>query len=199
MTYVNIAVEGITDSIVAKRLLKHVGCTVGREQGSKGKAYLLRRLSDYNASARFEFWFIIVDLDQEAFCASQAIERWLPKSLHETRLCLRVAVHEIESWLIADVRHLAAFLEVSEARFPSLPDQDAHPKQTLINIARTSRNRHVRQDMVPTQSISRAVGPNYVSRIIEFTQNYWHPEEAAIRSESLRRCIQALKSLSLRE
>jgi hypothetical protein len=95
MVPVNILVEGITDEPVAKRLLNHVGLQVGTVYGRKGKAYLLERLPKYNKAARFSPWFVVVDLDGDTQCASQAVERWLPNP--EKGMHLRVAVQAIES------------------------------------------------------------------------------------------------------
>src|SRR5437763_15721927 len=76
---VNILVEGITDEAIAKHLLKHVGLVVGVPYGKNGKKDLLKRLPNYNNASRFAPWFVIVDLDNDAKCASQAVELWLPR------------------------------------------------------------------------------------------------------------------------
>lgn len=69
------------------------------------------------------------------------------------------------------------------------------PKQALVNLARTSRRRAIRDDMVPREGSGRAVGPGYTSRIIEFVSNHWRPEQAAHVSDSLRRAIARLEIL----
>jgi hypothetical protein len=75
-------------------------------------------------------------------------------------------------------------------------DLDPNPKETLINIARTSRNRSIREDLVPRQASGAKVGPLYVPRLIEFAEKLWRPDIAANESESLRRCILALSTLT---
>jgi hypothetical protein len=190
---VNILVEGVTDESVAKRLLKHAGLVAGTVYGKSGKADLLRRLPNYNQASRLGPWFVIVDLDNDATCAPQALDSWLPKS--EVGMQLRIAVRAIEAWIMADVEQLATFLNVSPSRLPSEPDRETNPKEALINVARTSPSRSIREDFVPRQGSGARVGVRYADRIIEFTTKHWQPDEAARRSRSLRRCINALATL----
>jgi hypothetical protein len=91
----------------AKRLLAHVGLVAGDVFGKRGKADLLKRLPNYNNASRFAPWFAIIDLDNDAVCASQVLEKWLPEP--EAGLRLRVAVRAIEAWIMADVERLAPF------------------------------------------------------------------------------------------
>jgi hypothetical protein len=194
MVPVNILVEGITDEPVAKRLLNHVGLQVGTVYGRKGKAYLLERLPKYNKAARFSPWFVVVDLDGDTQCASQAVERWLPNP--EKGMHLRVAVQAIESWIMADVESLASFLVVSSSKLKRHTEFDPNPKEALLDVARTSRNKSIREDIVPRQGSGAKVGPLYVARITEFAERYWRPDIAAENSESLRRCIRTLSTLA---
>jgi hypothetical protein len=186
-------VEGATDEPVARRLLDHIGLMAGTVYGSHGKGHLLKRLPAYNHAARFTSWFVMIDLDNDATCVSDAIKLWLPNP--EAGMRLRVAVRSVEAWLIADREHLAAFLHVAPSRLPQNPDREMNPKQTLINIARASTVGNIRRDFVPRQEGGARVGPLYVDRLNEFTIKYWQPEDATRRSESLRRCIASLSTL----
>lgn len=190
---IHFLVEGATDEMVAKRLLTHAGFVPGETFGRSGKADLLVRLPKYNQAARRNIWFALVDLDNDAVCASQAIARWLPAK--EEGMMLRVAVKAIEAWLMADVESMAAFLHVSPSLFPDNPDEEANPKEKLVNIGRRSANNGIRNEFVPRQGSGAHVGPRYATLLNEFTQNYWHPEEAMRRSDSLRRCINALSAV----
>jgi len=110
-------------------------------------------------------------------------------------MCLRVAVREVESWLLADREQIARFLSVRLSQIPREPDELEDPKRVLISIAGGSRKREIRQDLVPRPESGRAVGPAYDARLIEFVANCWHPVEAAVNSRSLHRCIAALERL----
>lgn len=194
MMPVNVLVEGMTDEPVAKKLLSHVGLEIGTIYGRKGKSHLLERVSIYNKAAHIAPWFVLVDLDGDAQCPSQAIIQWLPKPAHGMRF--RIAVRSIEAWLMADRESIASFLAVSLSKIPHRVDLDPNPKQALINIARTSRNKSVREDIVPRQGSGAKVGPLYVARLTDFTENHWRPTEGEKHSESLRRCIRALSTLT---
>lgn len=196
---VNILVEGTTDEPVAKRLLEHVGLPIGTVFGRRGKDDLLLRLSKYNQAAYFAPWFVLVDLDnkKDIACAPQAIKFWLPQPAERMRL--RVAVRAIEAWMMADAERLAAFLNVSPSKMPENPDREIDPKATLINIARSSTNRSIREDVVPRHGSGVSVGPLYAERLIAFAMHYWQPDEAAKRSDSLHRCIRALGTLKIED
>ncbi len=195
---VNIAVEGMTDEPVARKLVMHAGLEVGEVYGREGKTSLLKSLRAYNQAARFWPWFVLVDLDADRPCPSEALTIWLPVPAAEY-MRFRIVVQAVETWLMADREHMAAFLGVSLAKIPQQVELERIPKQTLINIARTSRNKSIREDIVLHQGSSAKVGDRYIPRLLEFTTNYWRPDEAAKHSESLRRCIKALSTLHLKQ
>src|SRR5260370_12236039 len=194
MMPVNVLVEGIGDEAGGKKLVKDVGLEVGMVYGRRGKAHLLERVPIYNQAAHRVPWFVLADLDMDAQCPSEAIAGWLSKPAHGMRF--RIAVRSIEAWLMADRESIASFLAVSLSKIPHRIDLDPNPKQTLINIARTSRNRRIRNDVVPRQESGARVGPLYVPRLTAFTENHWRPAEGEKHSESLRRCICALSTLT---
>lgn len=193
MVLVDICVEGLTDEAVVKRIVEHVGLIPGTVYGYKGKRYLLQKLPAYNRAAQFSPWITVVDLDQDADCAPNFIRDTLPAAGQGMRL--RVAVRAVESWLMADDHHLAAFLGISSSLIPANPDAEPNPKVTLVNLAQRSRRKAIRLDMVPRPGSGASVGPGYVSRIIEFVTSSntpWRIDVAAAHSDSLRRCIAAL-------
>jgi hypothetical protein len=190
---VNILVEGITDEPVAKKLLAYAGLEFGQTYGRKGKPYVLERAPIYNKAAKFAPWFVLVDLDSDIHCPSEALALWLPDPTDGMRF--RVAVRAIEAWLMAERESIADFLGVSLSRIPNRIDQISNPKQTLVNIARMSHSRSIQEDIVPRQGSGVSVGPLYVRRLIEYTEKYWRPGEGEKNSESLCRCIKALSTL----
>jgi hypothetical protein len=107
----------------------------------------------------------------------------------------RIAVRAVEAWLMADRESIADFLSVNLAKIPHQVDLDPHPKQTFINIARTSRNKSMREDIVPRDGSGAKVGPLYMARLTDFTENHWRPGEGQKHSKSLHRCINALSTL----
>lgn len=191
---ISAAVEGIVDEAVIRRLIAHVGATPGDVYGKQGKAFLRQKIAAYNNAARHAPWMVLVDLDNEADCAPPLREAWLPASA--PMLCFRVAVREVEAWLLSDTERLADFLSVARARIPSDPERLNDPKIEMVNIARASRRRDIRADMVPRPESGRSVGAAYSSRLIEFVTQHWRPDQALVQADSLRRALECLRRLA---
>ena len=192
MAVVTVAAEGPTDFPVLRRLLSEAGHQIAFTYGGSGKQALDRDLGGYNAAARFTPWLVLRDLDHDEPCASALAGRLLPSPAPHMRL--RIAVRETESWLMADAEALAEFLSVSPASIPLAPDALNDPKGELVNLARRSRRRDIREDMAPRPGFTAVVGPAYGSRLAEFVRMHWRPSVAAERSPSLRRTLQRLRT-----
>lgn len=135
------AVEGLVDRAVATALLRHVRLHAGPIHVKGGKPNLLARLEGYNNAARFSPWLVITDLDREA-CAAAFVERSLPE--RATGMHLRVAVRQVESWLMADAESLSTFLSVPRSGVPSDPDACEDAKREMVALAGRSRRGVVR-------------------------------------------------------
>ena len=86
-------------------------------------------------------------------------------------MLFRVAVREIEAWLMADSEGLAQFLGVRRGRIHNDPESIADAKRTIVELGRLSRKREIREDLVPRPGSGRIVGPRYSSRLAEFVLN----------------------------
>ena len=193
---VTAAVEGIVDEALLKRVCNSLGTDIAYVYGKGGKSSVIRNLQGYNHSARFRHWVILLDLDRDAGCAPDAVNGWLPAPAPLMRL--RVAVRELEAWLLADPERLSGFLGVSSQIMPGNPDNLPDPKLAIVNLARASNRRAVKEDIVPSLRSGHSEGPAYASRMIEFisdVHNGWRPEVAAINSDSFRRCRSAILNL----
>lgn len=156
---VSAAVEGPTDEAVIRRLLKLVGAAPGSMYGKCGKDHLCRRIQGYNNAARIAPWFVLVDLNSDVTCAPPLRESWLPEV--SRYMCFRIAIREVESWLLADCDRISSFLSVSPARIPRDPESVTDPKMTMLDLARHSKRRAVREDMVPRQDSGRSGYRNF--------------------------------------
>ena len=193
------AVESLLDEAVLHRLLEHVGAEAGPVYGKNGKAHLQQRLNGYNQAAYLTTWGVLVDLNHDADCAPPLRAGWLPKPA--PYMCFRVAVREIEAWLLADRERLARFLGVAVSKLPLNPEAVNDPKRVMVELARNSRRREIREDMVPRPGIGRTVGPAYTSHLIEYVTDAkvgWRPDVAAKSSDSLDRCLRCLRQLAKR-
>ena len=190
------AVEGPTDEAVLRAIATSRGAVVHRVHVQHGKPNLRRALPGYNAAARRSPWFIVVDLDDEYACASMLVNSWLP--VPSAHMRFRVAVRQIEAWLLADADRFAMFFGVRRGRVPDDPDALPDPKTTVISLAAGSTKPAIKADMVPRPGSGRRVGPAYAARLIEFVtreENGWRLDQAASASPSLRRCVERVDEL----
>jgi hypothetical protein len=162
--------------------------------GRKGKGYIKSRINDFNNTNNTLPFIILIDLDT-APCAPQVINLWLKRPCR-SRLLFRIAIKEVESWLLADTKAISKYLNIShdfikkEIQNPdSLPD----PKVTLINLVDKSKKGELKRDIVQKEAHLYKQGPGYNSRLIEFVNTFWGMERALKKSESLDRTIQALR------
>jgi hypothetical protein len=196
MVSIDIASEGIVDEAVARRLIEFSGGAAGRSFGGKGKDNLLRRLPGFNSAAEFGPWFVVADLDRRPQSISVLIHKLLPEK--SPLMCFKLAVLEIEAWLLADRERIADFLAIPIVRVPQDPETLDDPKQIVVDLARLSRRRDVREDMVPPTSFVGQTGPAYTSRLISFatdTISGWRPEVARKHSPSLSVSLAGLRRI----
>ena len=190
MTYVSAAVEGQIDEAVIERLIGDAGAQTAQVYVKGGRGPLLAQLQGYRNAARLGPWVVLCDLDQDQ-CAPQFVAAHLPAS---SDFELRVAVRAIEAWLLADPG-LAKVLGIRQAQLPRYPELELRPKQTLINLARNSPRRRVRED-IGGRLGQPDPGSMYNEMLINFVKATWNPQRAAERSDSLRRAIVAVARLA---
>ncbi len=190
---VTAAVEGLTDEAVAERLINHAGGKLGNVHGRRGKGFLRRQIDGYGQAARRSPWLVLVDLDMDAECPVGLVRIWLEKP-GNTFLCFRVAVREVESWLLADRETLAAYLRVRSGRIPSNPERLEDPKRVMIDVASRSTSRAIREDMGRGREKGRRRGNrSYARRLAQYVHLAWRPDVAAQHSESLARTVGCLQ------
>lgn len=190
---ISAAVEGMVDEVVARRLVAHAGGQIGAIYGKNGKSALRNRIDGYNNAARYAAWLVLVDLDEDAQCAPLMRDMWVPDPA--PNLCFRIAVREVEAWLMADAQTLARYLAVKQGGIPRDPEQLPRPKDAMVNLARASRRKSIVNDMVPGERSGRRVGRAYSSRMMEYIERYWRPDVAAERADSLSQAIHCLRML----
>lgn len=188
------AFEGSLDGAVVRRLLRHAGALPG-DLYRQRKSYLLEKLQGFNVSARARPWVVVVDLDHDAGCAPEVVRDWLPAPSYFMNF--RVAVREVEAWILADRERLARYLQVPETRITGTPEEIDYPKEYLINCARESSSSRIRKGIVPGPGSRRVEGPAYLSLLTGFVadaERGWRPDVASDHSESLERCIRSLQN-----
>lgn len=193
---VNLAVEDVLSEAVARKMLAStnrnykVGCCYMRD----GKVYLRKLIAGLNNAAKGIPFLVLTDLDQEE-CAPILVQSWLRSPKH-ANLLFRVAVREVEAWVLADTNAFADFLSISAEAIPADVDSIGDPKQFLIALAARSRRRTIREDIVPRHGSTAKQGPNYNTRLISFIDRFWDPKKAMLKSQSLNGTIVRLSKFS---
>lgn len=188
-----LASEDVLSEAVLRRLLSafRPELAVSASLGLRGKSYLQSRARELNRTARGVPVFLLVDLDRPSSCAPELLAEWFGTPL-EPQMLFRVAVVEVESWLLADRHGLSTFIGVPVNRIPLLTDGIEQPKEFLVNLARRAKRRAVREELVPEPGATTSVGPGYNSQLSWFVSQGWNPSAAAASSDSLRRGIDRL-------
>lgn len=162
-------------------------CKIDRIIISGGFGQIKTAIPVYRKACRVIPHVVLTDLDNSS-CAAALMESWGLKKVPR-ELLFRVAVREVEAWLLADREGIASFLGISATRIPSLPDEDADPKATLLAIARRSRNKRLVKELAPEVGSRAKTGPLYNQRMCGFVHDLWDVERAAAISPSLARTI----------
>ncbi|MBN2191651.1 MAG: hypothetical protein JW751_02450 [Polyangiaceae bacterium] len=189
-----LAVEDQLGEVVARRILDRHGVGVAQTLGFQGFGYLKRKAPSLNQTALGFPVVLLTDLDSTRRCPAELFASWVgaPRS---PSFLFRVAVMEIESWIVADREAFAGFAKVSAGRLPSNADSIADPKRFVVNLFRDCKDKALRRDMVPEVGSTAVVGPAYNARMSGFVSSSWDPESAANRSWSLRRALAAVEKL----
>lgn len=193
MNYINLVYEDDLSEAVMTKLLMYSSenFCIHNSYSGHGFGYLKSNIKGFNQASKVLPHFMLTDLDNFE-CPLELIHEWIDFPLHPD-FVFRIAVREVEAWLLADIEGLARFFKISEANFPHQPENENDPKQKLIQVAKRSRIRSIKEDIVPINE-NAAIGPNYNSRMTEFVNNVWNIESAIKRSKSLEKALTKLKN-----
>ena len=198
------AVEDDLSDAVARKLLDHVrrGFQVcGRyplslrphlKPGLSGYGYLKANIQAFNRAAAETPHFLLTDLD-EAACAPELIHEWTGGQLHRNFM-LRVAVHEVEAWLLADAKNMADFLSLRPNDIPARIESVAQPKEVIVKLASLSPDADVRDNLAPRAALTATTGRLFTRSLIGYVRDRWDVDEAAQNADSLARALRALRS-----
>lgn len=187
--------EGFLDRVAAERLLESLGLRLeGAAQDAGGVDAFWASIGKYNEAAKHCGLILALADHDERACVSPKLAKKLPSQ--HPNLILRLSIVELEAWLLADSERLSEYLSVSSDKIPAEPDKEENPKQTLVNLARTSTKPSIRNGMVPKQGYSSDRGPEYTLIMESYIRSRWRPATAAKRSPSLYRALAALKAAS---
>jgi hypothetical protein len=197
MIPISLVVEDPLSEQVLRKILVYAdkGFCVGACYGNKGREHIRKSILKYNNASEFSLWFVLTDLDDVA-CASTLIAEWFSKTPKNKKLIFRVAVKEVEAWVMADREKLAEFLGVRMNLIPNNVEQIDDPKKFIINLTKKSRKMAIRDAIVPPEESFSKVGPDYNGQMGFFVREYWRPSVAQNYSRSLKKTIDRLKEFN---
>lgn len=193
-----IATEDELSETVAERLvqLASPSLEVSRRFRRDGFGYLKSRVEAFCNMAKSQPLLLLTDLDQHE-CPPSLVEQWLDNRPKPEGLMFRVAVREVEAWLLADHDVIAKLIGKRSPKLPQAPDTLPDPKRELINFARRAPSA-IRKEIVPPPGAAASQGLGYNAVLCPFVREHWDPFRAAERSESLRRALDCVRRFSAR-
>jgi hypothetical protein len=192
-----LAVEDELSEWVARRALdvQSRRFAVGSVFGHRGFDYLKRQTPAFNNAAKGCPFLLLTDLDR-CSCPPALIAEWLPVPKHRHFL-LRVAVREVESWLLGDALGLGKFLRLRTVLQVPDPESLPDPKQAVLAAAMKCPSRMMREALVWRDERSGRLfqGPDYNGALAHFVMNEWDVAAARHNCRSLDGLLAALLRL----
>ena len=189
-----IAVEDELSGAVMGRLIAFSGrnFSINRIFNARGNTQLKAGMTKFRAASRVIPHIVLTDMDR-CPCPPELIDNWNANQL-PPQLLFRVAVREVEAWLMADRVGIAEFLHIDVSKVPQLPETEADPKRTLVNLARRSKKRRFAQEIVPEAGSSAQRGPLYNTHFVNFVNTSWDIEQACLCAPSLARTLSRIST-----
>jgi hypothetical protein len=188
--WVNIVYEDVLTQAVMERMMAPYGerLLIRDRIPCHGFGKIKANIRKYNRAAVHIPFFVITDLDRGT-CAPDMIRAWIPEEQADG-LLFRIAVREVESWIMADRNGFAGFIGVAAKNIPDRPDELIDPKSSLFSIVHRSRNRELKAAILPAPNAR--TGPGYNMVLQRFVRDFWDVSAARTASPSLEKALMAL-------
>jgi hypothetical protein len=199
-----IAVEDDLSDAVARRLLDHVRrrfqvraryplpVLPHLHPEPSGFGYLRTNVQAFNNAAGETPHLLLTDLDVAA-CAPELIREWIGRNLHPN-FVFRVAVREVEAWLLADIQNFADFLRLAPRDIPANIEAIPQPKEEIVRLASLSPDAEVRDNLAPRPGSTATTGRLFTRTLVGYVRDLWDIDVAASNANSLERALGALRS-----
>lgn len=195
--HVMVAVEDELSAAVIRRLISETGrnFVVSGVFNARGYGQLKSGMGKFRNASHALPHIVLTDLDRYP-CPPAMLAEWGATVL-PARMLFRIAVREVEAWLLADRSGIADFLGVAKNKVPHNPEAVDDPKLCLINLARSGRRRRLAMEIVPESGSAASIGPLYNQRLSEFVGGTWSVANARSVSPSLDRALSRLSLFML--
>jgi hypothetical protein len=197
MTISHSLIIAVEDELSGAVMSKLVACsgrnfTINRVFNARGNVRLREGMAKFRAASRVLPHIVLTDLDR-CPCPLELINNWSARQL-PPQLLFRIAVREVEAWLMADRAGIAQFLHIDISKVPQAPETEEDPKRTLINLARKSRKRRLAQEIVPETGSTAKIGVLYNAHFVNFVNYFWDIEQARLCAPSLDRTLSRIST-----
>ena len=126
-----LAVEDKLGEAVLLKILGSLGIEVSQSIGFQGKGYLQNKAQNLNQASLGFPVIMLTDQDLPEQCPPRLLQDWVKGTQHPN-FFLRIAVMEIESWIMADRSGITDFLAIPLNRIPQDTDAIPNPRNTLF-------------------------------------------------------------------
>lgn len=190
--HLTIAYEDFVHEALIQKIIATFGgkFEIKRSYNEQGNSKLKTRVKAFNHAARIIPHLILTDLDRGP-CPSELIKTWLPQGA-SSNMIFRVAVREAEAWILAHREAISTFLGVHIKKVPIDVDGVDDPKRLLINLARKSKYKSIKNGIPPKIGSTATIGFEYNTILTKWINDSWEPHVAAKNSNSLKRMLIAL-------
>ncbi|AZE15273.1 DUF4276 family protein [Pseudomonas chlororaphis] len=195
MKWIFLATEDELSEKVGIRLATEAGLEIGQCLRRNGFGYLKSRVANFCQMAKQAPVLLITDLDRKQ-CANTLIDDWLGNHEKPENFLFRVAIREVESWILADQEALRKLLG-KKGQLPHRPDELADPKSAFLSLAQNAP-KNIKEELVAQRGSVSSQGVGYNAILGQWVSESWSPTRAAERSPSLQRTRQRLLELSER-
>ena len=140
---------------------------------------------------------VLADLDSPLGCPPALVRELRGGLSLAPSMLIRIAVLEIESWILADREGVSEWLEVPISVVSRNPETLEDSKRTLVHLARRSPNRGLREAIAPDRVLgAHRTGSGYNRSVGEFVTRHWNPDAARRNAPSLDRAITRIAGLA---
>jgi len=196
-----LAVEDELSEWVVRRVLEErwkeqrVKYAIGPVFRRGGFGYLRKNIGPFSNVAKGCPVLLLTDLDRYR-CPPDLITDWIAHPLHQN-LLFRVAVREVESWILGDGSGLSEFMRLKKAFLIPNPESLKNPKEELLKLALRCPMRQIRDALAWCENSTGRIsqGPDYNGTLGRFVMNDWNISSARSKCHSLERLFAALQSL----
>ena len=140
---------------------------------------------------------VLADMDSPRGCPPDLVSELYGELTIAPNMLIRIAMLEIESWILSDREGIARWLEIALNAVPRNPEGLNDPKRSLVQLAARSRNRRLRETIAPRRVLgTNRTGPGYNEAVGEFVTQLWNPADARRNASSLDRAIVRIAELA---